>query len=238
MAAGKTNKKANNALATKQPALQKAPTKKAAKKTGPGKPAAVKRATPVRLRGTAAATTKAPPKTAPATTPKCVIILRGLPGAGKSTRAEQLAAAARAAGRSAAIHSTDSFFTDPRTGEYRFSFSMLQRNHERNFSAFCSSLQDNIHTVIVDNTNILRQYYERYEEEAEEQGYKVQIEVIGEFSPSAARVYAARNVHGVPYEKVMQMLEQWQEIEEDGGCTDGYDSEDDFSSEDEYSDDY
>lgn len=120
----------------------------------------------------------------------------------------------------------------------RFSFSMLQRNHERNFSAFCSSLQDNIHTVIVDNTNILRQYYERYEEEAEEQGYKGQIEVIGEFSRSAARVYAARNVHGVPYEKVMQMLEQWQEIEEDGGCTDGYDSVDDFSSEDEYCDDY
>jgi putative protein kinase ArgK-like GTPase of G3E family len=80
----------------------------------------------------AAAASKAAPKTAPKTAPQaapqaadkrpppqCVIILRGLPGSGKSTRAEQLAAAARAAGYTAAIHSTDSFCTDPETGKYR-----------------------------------------------------------------------------------------------------------------------
>jgi hypothetical protein len=41
----------------------------------------------------------------------------------------------------------------------------------------------------------------------------VQIVVVGEFTLSAAATYAARNVHGVPYEKVMQMLEQWWEEE-------------------------
>jgi Mrp family chromosome partitioning ATPase len=51
--------------------------------------------------------------------PKCVIIMRGLPGAGKSTKAEQLAAEARQKGATVAIHSTDSYFTDPITGAYR-----------------------------------------------------------------------------------------------------------------------
>jgi adenylate kinase family enzyme len=46
--------------------------------------------------------------------------MRGLPGAGKSTRAQQLAAEAEALGATAAIHSTDSYFTDPETGVYRW----------------------------------------------------------------------------------------------------------------------
>jgi hypothetical protein len=87
--------------------------------------------------------------------------------------------------------------------------SMLDRNHERNFDAFCTSLKSGIHTVIVDNTNIKRQYYKRYQAQAKQQGYNVKIEVVGEFTRSAAAVYAARNVHGVPYDTIIRMLGQW-----------------------------
>jgi signal recognition particle GTPase len=45
--------------------------------------------------------------------------MRGLPGAGKTTRAQQLAKEAKAMGATVAIHSTDSYFTDPNTGIYR-----------------------------------------------------------------------------------------------------------------------
>jgi signal recognition particle GTPase len=45
--------------------------------------------------------------------------MRGLPGAGNTTRAQQLAAEAKRAGTTTAIHSTDSYFTDPETGVYR-----------------------------------------------------------------------------------------------------------------------
>jgi hypothetical protein len=118
----------------------------------------------------------------------------------------------------------------------RFSFGMLQHNHERNFEAFCSSLVDGIHTIIVDNTNIRRQYYKQYQDEAEQQGYEVKVEVVGEFTCNAAALYADRNMHGVPYDKIMQMLEQWweEEDEESGGYSDGYYSEDEFDSEDGY----
>lgn len=51
--------------------------------------------------------------------PKRVFIMRGLPGAGKTTRAQQLADEAKKMGATAAIHSSDSYFTNPNTGVYR-----------------------------------------------------------------------------------------------------------------------
>lgn len=101
---------------------------------------------------------------------RVVYIMRGLPGAGKSTKAAEIAAAAAAraaavaavptSGSSsssvppAAIHSTDSYFVDPVSGVYNFNFESLSVNHQKNFDAFCASLAAGVGTVIVDNTNI------------------------------------------------------------------------------------
>lgn len=41
-------------------------------------------------------------------------------------------------------------------------------------------------------------------------GYRVREEVVGEFTPAAVQLYAQRNVHGVPLDKLHLMLEQWQ----------------------------
>jgi Mrp family chromosome partitioning ATPase len=98
---------------------------------------------------------------------KVVYIMRGLPGAGKSTRAAQLAEAAEqaalaavltgtagsAATAAAAIHSTDSYFIDA-AGVYRFNPEQLGINHQRNYDAFCASLAAGVGTVILDNTNL------------------------------------------------------------------------------------
>ena len=51
--------------------------------------------------------------------PKSLIILRGLPGSGKSTWAKERAAQIREYGYSAEIHSADNFFTNE-NGEYNF----------------------------------------------------------------------------------------------------------------------
>jgi hypothetical protein len=98
--------------------------------------------------------------------------MRGLPGAGKSTRAAQLAEAAESAAVAAAldsaaaaaaaapasaavvaIHSTDSYFIDA-AGVYRFNAELLGLNHQRNYDAFCASLTAGVSTVILDNTNL------------------------------------------------------------------------------------
>lgn len=98
-------------------------------------------------------------QTAPA---RVVYIMRGLPGSGKSTRAAQIAAEARAAAGASssssvqpvAIHSTDNYFIDPVSGVYVFNVEMLSVNHQKNLDAFCASLAADVGTVIVDNTNI------------------------------------------------------------------------------------
>lgn len=52
--------------------------------------------------------------------------------------------------------------------------------------------------------------YEKYVQQAWAAGYRVREEVVGEFTPAAVQLYAQRNVHGVPLDKLQIMLEQWQ----------------------------
>eukprot|EP00877_Chromochloris_zofingiensis_P012217 jgi/Chrzof1/7249/Cz02g16140.t1 len=150
-----------------------------------------------------------------------VYIMRGLPGSGKSTRTAQVVADIKATTSLAregsvadstdslvATHSTDSYFIDS-CGQYVFDRNMLQTNHQRNFEAFQQSLAAGTPYIIVDNTNIQPWQFEKYVTAAFRAGYDVQEVVVGEFTREAAGVYAARNAHGVPYETILSMLEQW-----------------------------
>jgi hypothetical protein len=85
---------------------------------------------------------------------RVVVIMRGLPGAGKSTRAAQLAARAAARQLSADVHSTDAFFVDAATGVYAFNPELLGAHHAANQAAFRGSIAAGVDVVIVDNTNI------------------------------------------------------------------------------------
>jgi hypothetical protein len=51
--------------------------------------------------------------------------------------------------------------------------------------------------------------YEAYVTHAWAHGYRVAVEVVGSFSEAVLAQYAARNVHGVPLDKLALMLEQW-----------------------------
>ena len=55
-----------------------------------------------------------------------LILVRGLPGSGKTTLAIKLAAAYPGA----ACLSADNYFTDALTGEYRFDSAQLEQAHE------------------------------------------------------------------------------------------------------------
>ncbi len=115
------------------------------------------------------------------------IIMRGLPGAGKSSRAAELAAEAAAQGSSCAVHSTDSFFVDAATGRYVFDPTMLSANHERNRTAFTASLAAGTLLVIVDNTNLQRWQYEPYVKAAWLAGYEVRKKVVCSLASTTTR---------------------------------------------------
>ncbi len=140
---------------------------------------------------------------------RVMVINIGLPGSGKSSRAEQLVRDATAEGKTAIIHSTDTYFIID--GVYKFEPARLWECHSRNRRATEQSLKDGIDVVIVDNTNLIREHREVYSKLAEEYGYAVQMQVVGGFAESDCQVYAARNSHSVPLEAILRMAQRYQE---------------------------
>lgn len=130
---------------------------------------------------------------------KVAYIMRGVQGSGKSTLAKILASGT---GR---IHSTDDFFYV--NGEFRFNSERLRENHERNFEAFCRSLNEGIAVVICDNTNTKRWHFERYVEAADRAGYLVAFVVMPHPNPEVA---AQRNLHGMSASAIQRRIDEWE----------------------------
>lgn len=132
---------------------------------------------------------------------KTVYIMRGVSGSGKSTLAQQLA------GANGIIHSTDSYFYDS-NGNYQFDPSLLGDNHQKNYTAFCDSLETH-DVVIVDNTNTQEWEYEGYVRKAEASNYQV-VYVVLKPSLRDAQVYADRNTHGVPLDAIHRQISRFE----------------------------
>jgi len=132
-----------------------------------------------------------------------VVILRGIPGSGKSTKARELAATAIQANFSSEICSTDDFFIDAVDGLYKFDKTKLYTNHTRNFHRFLSCIHNKINLIIIDNTNINRSDYSHYQKAAELNGYDVEVMVINP-NLSLEEVFQ-RQRHSVPFETIRRM---------------------------------
>lgn len=136
---------------------------------------------------------------------KKVYIMIGLPGSGKSTKANEIAS--QFPPWDAIIHSTDSYFM--KDGSYNFNPGLLGVFHQKNFEAFQKSIKQNLSCIIVDNTNIRPRDRRPYIDEAVTAGYEVEELVIGEFTEVAIKTYATRNVHKVPVEAIIKMAERF-----------------------------
>ena len=131
---------------------------------------------------------------------KLAIVMRAIPGSGKSTFAHQIQAAAHAQGMTCTIHSSDEkFMVD---GEYKFDQSLLGKYHHQNQDDFKRAAEAGTNVVIADNTNIKRRDYMEYVLRAKDAGYKV---VSITFVPGDAEMHFQRNVHSVPLEVVEKM---------------------------------
>jgi tRNA uridine 5-carbamoylmethylation protein Kti12 len=141
---------------------------------------------------------------------KTAIILRGLPGSGKSTIGALLVQSLHEdvgiPPNSTAIHSTDAYFYNE-AGDYIFDPSKLGEYHNLNFRKFNEACSHGVPLVICDNTNTQHWEFERYAEAAEGHGYQVHIVTVGTFDVDEC---FERGRHGVPKESIQAMKDRWE----------------------------
>lgn len=150
-------------------------------------------------------------------THRLAIIMRGLPGSGKSywvsqfveTKAQELGLSA--ASIQVAICSTDQYFY--KKGIYQFNSKLLSKFHQLNLTAFIEALSDRVPFVICDNTNMAQWEFQAYQAAAVALGYEVCIQQIGiPKDVNHQQLCAKRNRHQVPLNSIKRMASLFEAI--------------------------
>ena len=127
---------------------------------------------------------------------KELYLLRGLPGAGKSTLAKMLVG-----DRDYCHKEADMYFIDSE-GKYKFDFSLIKEAHE-----WCQSevefLMKYEHTAVVSNTFTQEWEMQAYYDLAEKYGYRVHSLIV-------ENRHGGVNEHGVPQETLEKMKQRFE----------------------------
>lgn len=147
-----------------------------------------------------------------------LVIMRGIPGSGKSTKAKSLVG-------EGIIHSTDTLIEA--TGDYNGYFKKMVdsgdwsehgRMHSTNFKNAQASMLKGVSPVVVDNTNIKATEPKKYVEAALRIGLdEANITIVDVADGGCtAEVLAERNTHNVPLATIKRMLSSHKGV---GGLT-------------------
>jgi len=139
---------------------------------------------------------------------KKLILLRGLPGSGKSTKAKEIVKAS--VDVKTYIGSADNFFVDRASGKYEFTPRKIGEAHAWCRGTIDAAMALETDLVIVDNTNTQKWEYESYLQLAEYYGYETEIIVVGKFDKQSTKEYFNRNKHGVPQEAIEKMAARFE----------------------------
>ena len=131
-----------------------------------------------------------------------LVILRGLPGSGKSTAARAIADGLDC------ICSADDYF-ETKQG-YHYDKTKLTAAHTQCFLKCIKLMESETPLVIVDNINQHRWIYSAYKQLASIVGYRVKILELPCPNQMALGNYASRSVHKVPIESCAKMLKEWE----------------------------
>jgi predicted kinase len=129
-----------------------------------------------------------------------VIIMRGIPGSGKSTFAKQKYP-------SATVCSADHYFTD-REGNYSFDIDYIQEAHEHCREEFAEAIALEEGLIVVDNTNLSMNAMEYYINKAKVHNYYIVF--VRMVVP--VDVAIKRNIHDVPPETIEHFEEIMEEL--------------------------
>jgi predicted kinase len=126
-----------------------------------------------------------------------IILLRGLPGSGKT----ELAALLSEDGKYP-VYSVDSYFTDPATGEYHFNYLENHIAYSTCEQSARAALARGDEKIFIDNTFTLEWELEPYIRMASEFGYRIHIVTV-------ENRHGGSNVHGVTDEQIKKMADKY-----------------------------
>jgi len=133
---------------------------------------------------------------------KIAVILRGVPGSGKST----LVDAFRSLPRAVAIHAVDDLHTDHH-GNFLWDEENSERLYTLNFANFVTSCASGISTVICDAINVHVQDFQKYVDIADQYGYCVYVICP---NPPTALQSTNRNKHHTSSVQARDMYSRWE----------------------------
>lgn len=139
---------------------------------------------------------------------KVMVLLRGIPGSGKSYLAKQIVQQAyNTSNVGEYIFSADDFFSQ--SGRYRYVREKISEAHAWNQNRVYWNVRNGLSPIIVDNTSVKIWEMKVYVQMAVEYGYYINI--LEPATPWAFNHHelAKRNVHDVPREKIRDMLENY-----------------------------
>lgn len=150
----------------------------------------------------------------PIPTQNLCIILRGLPGSGKTYLAEKYLTSIASVYKTidgavppTSILSSDDFFT--KKGVYHFDKDSIQEAHKWNWERFRVEIDKSSPLIIVDNTNIKKFHYAHYLDYATRHNY-LTIIILLPHNETTNKELSERNVHGVDQETIRRMRKSFE----------------------------
>ncbi len=128
---------------------------------------------------------------------KSLILLRGLPGSGKTTLAGVLSE-----GNTYPVFSVDDYFTNTETGEYRFDFKSNHIAYRQCEEHTQQAMQQGISKIIVHNTFTINWELEPYFKLASEHHYTLFVVTVENY-------HNHKNTHAISDEQVQKMAEKY-----------------------------
>ncbi|XP_062423113.1 NEDD4-binding protein 2-like 2 isoform X2 [Rhea pennata] len=135
---------------------------------------------------------------------KLLLILRGLPGSGKSTLSRFLLGQ----NCDGIVFSTDDYFRQQ--DGYTYNAAQLGDAHDWNQKRAKQAMEQGKSPIIIDNTNTQAWEMKPYVEMALEKGYRVEFREPDTWWKFDPKELEKRNKHGVTREKIAQMLERYE----------------------------
>ena len=129
-----------------------------------------------------------------------LILLRGLPGSGKTTLAALLSEKGKYP-----VFSIDSYFTNPETNEYNFEFDKNHLAYKQCEEQTKKALQQNTEKVFVDNTFTLEWELEPYFKLASEFNYQIHVVTV-------ENRHGNKNTHNIGQEQLEKMAAKYKVV--------------------------